>query len=1048
MANFFIDRPIFAWVIAIVIMLAGALAIRTLPVEQFPTVAPPSIEIRATYPGASADTVSNAVTQVIEQQMTGVDRLLYIASSSDSTGTLRITLTFEPGTDPDIAQVQVQNKLQLAEPLLPQPVQEQGVQVVKANSGFLMVLALISSDGRLGRTGLADFVASTIQEPLGRVDGVGTTQLFGSQYAMRVWLNPEKLNQYKLSVNDVRAAIEVQNNQVTAGQLGGLPAVEGQQLTASIIAQTRLETPEEFRKILLKTQPDGSRVELGDVARIALGSENYGVLSYYQGKPAAGLGINLAPGANALDTAERVRARIAELTRFFPDGVEAKIPYDTTPFVEVAIDEVYKTLFEAILLVFLVMLLFLQNLRATLIPTIAVPVVLLGTFGIMAVAGFSINMLTMFGLVLAIGLLVDDAIVVVENVERVMEEEGLSPREATRKSMRQITGALVGIGVVLSAVFIPMAFFPGSTGAIYRQFSLTIVSAMTLSVLVALILTPALCATLLKPPEEEKKGPLKRYLGWFNRGLDKGIRGYQSSVTHISRHWLPYVVVYVVIVGVLAVLFLRLPSAFLPNEDQGLLLAQVAMPPGATQQRTLDTVNQVRDHFAKQDAVEGVFSIAGFGFAGRGQNVGLAFINLKPWAQRNIETESAQAIIEGSKKPFSKIKDGEVFAFNLPSVRGLGNATGFDLQLQDRGNIGHDALGEARSELIRLAKKSPVVTNVRPNGQEDNPQYKIDVDFAKARALSVPLESISDMLTVAWGSRYVNDFLDKGRVKRVYLQADAPYRMLPSDFERWYVRNTDGELVQFSALAKGRWIYGSPRLERYNGVPSMQILGEPAEGYSSGEALDEMERIVDKLPEGTGSAWSGVSLQQVQSGSQAPFLYAISLIVVFLALAALYESWSIPFSVMLVVPLGVLGAVLAAMTRGLTNDVFFQVGILTTIGLAAKNAILIVEFAKDLQAEGYKLMEATLEAARIRLRPILMTSMAFSLGVTPLALSSGAGAAARIAIGTAVLGGMLSATFLAIFFIPLFYLLIRRLAGDERRAADASRGNPAPTVQR
>lgn len=1035
MANFFIDRPIFAWVIAIIVIMGGSLAIRTLPVEQFPTIAPPSIEIRATYRGASAETVSNAVTQVIEQQMTGIDRLLYIKSSSDSTGTTRITLTFEPGTDPDIAQVQVQNKLQLAQPLLPQAVQQQGVQVVKANSGFLMVLALTSNDGRLDRIGLGDFIASTVQEPIGRVDGVGTTQLFGSQYAMRIWLKPDKLDEYQLTVGDVSAAIEVQNNQVTAGELGGLPAVKGQQLNASIIAQTRLQTADEFRKILIKTQPDGSRVELGDVARVELGGENYAIDTFYKGHPAAGMGINLAPGANALATAQRVRDRVQELKQFFPSGVEVEFPYDTTPFVKVGIHEVYKTLIEAVILVFLVMLLFLQNLRATLIPTIAVPVVLLGTFGVMALAGFSINTLTMFGLVLSIGLLVDDAIVVVENVERVMHEDGLSPREATRKSMHQITGALVGIGVVLSAVFIPMAFFPGSTGAIYRQFSLTLVTAMTLSVFTALILTPALCATLLKPPAEEDKGKLKSLFSWFNRGMDRGTHGYQSAVRHIGGRSLPYLLVYVVIVGLLAVLFLKLPTSFLPDEDQGLLLAQVAMPAGATQQRTLDTVEKVRKYFDEQDMVEGVFSIAGFGFAGRGQNVGLAFVNLKPWSQRDPTTQSAQALLDRTKKPFSKIKDGEVFAFNLPIVRGLGNSTGFDLQLQDRAGIGHDALGAAREKLLAMAKKSPVVQKVRANGQDDTPQFRIDIDYQKARALGVPLASISEMLSVAWGSRYVNDFVDKGRVKKVYLQADAPYRMLPSDFERWYVRNDQGKMVKFSSLAQGRWTYGSPRLERYNGVPSMEILGEAAPGYSSGEALAEMDRLVAKLPQGTGASWTAASFQQIQSGAQAPFLYAISLIVVFLALAALYESWTIPFSVMLVVPLGVLGAVLGAMLRGLSNDVFFQVGILTTIGLAAKNAILIVEFAKDLQAEGHSLMQATLEAARIRLRPILMTSMAFSLGVTPLALSTGAGAAARVAIGTAVLGGMLFATFLAIFFIPLFYLCVRRLAGDERREA-------------
>ncbi len=1029
MVNFFIDRPIFAWVIAIVIMLAGALALRSLPVERFPTVAPPSVEVRAQYPGASAQTLTNSVTQVIEQQMTGVDGLLYMGSSSDSTGNARIALTFEPGTDPDIAQVQVQNKLQLAEPRLPQAVQDQGVQVVKANSNFLMVMALISTDGRLNRTDLADFIATDLQDPIGRVTGVGTTQLFGAQYAMRIWLNPTKLTQYELTVGDVISAIEVQNAQVTVGQLGGLPAIEGQQLNATITAQTRLESADQFRDILIKTDSDGARVTLGDIARVELGAEDYSIESYYAGQPSSGMGINLAPGANALDTALRVRERVEELKAYFPEGVEVRFPYDTTPFVSTAIHEVYKTLFEAVLLVFLVMLLFLQNLRATLIPTLAVPVVLLGTFGVMAMAGFSINMLTMFGMVLAIGLLVDDAIVVVENVERVMHEEGLPPLEATRRSMGQITGALIGIGVVLSAVFVPMAFFPGSTGAIYRQFSLTIVTAMSLSVLVALVFTPALCATLLKPPQEEDQGPLKRWLGWFNRGMDKGTRGYQTSVSHIAKRMGRYTLIYVAIIAVLGVLFLRLPTAFLPEEDQGLLLTQVVLPQGATQERTLKTVGEVGDYYSGLDSVEGAFTIAGFGFAGRGQNVGLAFVNLKPWEERDPDTESAMAILDSTNEPFSKIKDGMAFAFNLPLVRGLGNATGFDLQLQDRGGIGHEALSEARDTLIAKANDSPVLSKVRANGQEDTPQYRIDIDYQKARALSIPLAEIGQMLSVAWGSRYVNDFLDNGRVKRVYLQGDAPYRMLPEDFSHWYLRNSHGDMVPFSSIATGHWDYGSPRLERYNGVPAMQILGEPAEGYSSGQAMDEMEALVAQLGPGIGYEWTGVSLQQQQSGSMAPYLYMISIIVVFLSLAALYESWTIPFAVILVVPLGVLGAVLAALARDLTNDVFFQVGILTTIGLAAKNAILIVEFARDLQEQGRDMLSAVLEAARIRLRPILMTSMAFTLGVTPLALSSGAGAAARVAIGSAVFGGMLAATFLAIFFIPLFYLLVTRWAG-------------------
>lgn len=1038
MVNFFIDRPIFAWVLAIVTMMTGVLAMRSLPVERYPTVAPPAVEIQATYPGASAETLSQSVTQVIEQQMTGVDNLLYMGSLSEGNGSARIILTFEPGTDPDIAQVQVQNKMQLAEAQLPQPVQTQGIQVVKANSNFMMVLALISNDGRLNRTDLADFIAARLQEPVARVQGVGSTQLFGSQYAMRVWLNPNKLTQFDLVTGDIINAIQVQNNQVTAGQLGGMPSVKGNQLNATIVAQNRLSSVSEFKQILLKTRPDGSRVTLGDVARVELGSESYDIESFYRGKPSAGLGINLAPDANAMNTADRVRKRVAELEPYLPEGVSVEYPYDTTPFVRVAIHEVYKTLFEAVGLVFLVMLVFLQNLRATLIPTIAVPVVLLGTFAVMAVFGFSINMLTMFGMVLAIGLLVDDAIVVVENVERVMHEEGLGPYEATRRSMGQITGALVGIGVVLSAVFIPMAFFPGSTGAIYRQFSLTIVSAMTLSVIVALIFTPALCVTLLRPPTEEDSGFLKRLFAPFNRFLDRCTRGYQSSVKHIGHHPLSYGLLYLVIVAVLAFQFARLPTAFLPDEDQGLLLAQVTLPAGATQERTLETLDIVRGHLESETMVEGVFTLAGFGFAGRGQNNGLAFVNLKPWDERDPETESSQALLGRMTKPFSQIEDGQAFAFNLPAVRGLGNATGFDLQLQDHAGVGHIKLIEARDKLVGLANQSPKLIRVRPSGQSDNPQFRIRVDYEKARALGLPLADINEMLSTAWGSNYVNDFVDNGRIKKVYVQADAPYRMKPENLGQWHLRNNQGGMVPFSAIISTEWDYGSPRLERYNGVSTMRILGEPAPGYSSGAAMTEMQQLVDQLSPGIGLEWTGVSYQQQQSGSQAPYLYAISLIVVFLALAALYESWSIPFSVMLVVPLGILGAVVAAMSRELTNDVFFQVGVLTTIGLVSKNAILIVEFAKDLQDQGRDIMEAILEAARIRLRPILMTSMAFTLGVMPLAFSSGAGAAARIAIGTAVLGGMLSATFLAIFFIPLFYLLVRRIAGEKLAKTEPS----------
>ncbi|MEH6707479.1 MAG: efflux RND transporter permease subunit [Alloalcanivorax venustensis] len=1030
MARFFIDRPIFAWVIAIVMMLAGVLSIYNLPVEQYPTVAPPEVTIQATYPGASAKVVEDSVTQVVEQQMNGIDNLLYITSTSDSAGNAQIAITFAPGTDPDIAQVQVQNKLQLATPLLPQEVQQQGVQVTKSSDSFLMVMAFSSKDGSMSRADLADFVAANVQDPLSRVQGVGQIQLFGSQYAMRIWLDPDKLNEYNLTPADVNAAIESQNNQVAGGQLGGAPAVEGQQLNASIIAQTRLENPEEFERILLRVNDDGSKVRLGDVARVELGSENYQVQGRFNGSPAAGMGINLATGANALDTANQVRERLAELQEFFPDNIEVSYPYDTTPFVEISIMEVVKTLFEGIALVFLVMFLFLQNFRATLIPTIAVPVVLLGTFAILLAFGFTVNTLTMFGMVLAIGLLVDDAIVVVENVERVMVEDGLSPREATRKSMGQITGALVGIALVLSAVFIPMAFFPGSTGAIYRQFSITIVSAMVLSVLVALILTPALCATMLKPIHADHQ-KTKGFFGWFNRNFDRASRGYQGKVEKILGRRGRYLLIYVAIVGALAFAFMRLPSAFLPDEDQGIMLTQVQLPVGSTQGQTIDVLEKMENYFLEEetDAVDSIFTVAGFSFAGRGQNSGIAFVRLKDWSERDLSTDGVQDVVQRAMGYFSTIREAVIFALNPPSIPALGNSSGFNFQLQDQGGLGHQALSQARDRLLGAANQHEALTRVRHNGLADTPQYKLNVDRQKAQAMGVSLSDINNTLAVAWGSSYVNDFVDRGRVKRVYVQGDAPFRMLPEDIDEWYVRNGSGEMVPFSTFAGGEWIYGSPQLERYNGVSSMNIQGEAAPGFSTGEAMLAMEELASDLPEGIGYEWTGLSLQEQQSGNQAPLLYALSLLVVFLSLAALYESWSIPFSVMLIVPLGVIGAVAAAMLRGLENDVFFQVGLLTTIGLSAKNAILIVEFAKDLEDQGRSLINATLEATRMRLRPILMTSLAFGLGVTPLMLSSGAGSGARNAIGTGVFGGITAATVLAIFFIPLFYVVVRKLSG-------------------
>ncbi|MBF4535647.1 efflux RND transporter permease subunit, partial [Salmonella enterica subsp. enterica] len=995
MANFFIRRPIFAWVLAIILMMAGALAIMQLPVAQYPTIAPPAVSISATYPGADAQTVQDTVTQVIEQNMNGIDNLMYMSSTSDSAGSVTITLTFQSGTDPDIAQVQVQNKLQLATPLLPQEVQQQGISVEKSSSSFLMVAGFVSDNPNTTQDDISDYVASNIKDSISRLNGVGDVQLFGAQYAMRIWLDANLLNKYQLTPVDVINQLKVQNDQIAAGQLGGTPALPGQQLNASIIAQTRLKDPEEFGKVTLRVNTDGSVVHLKDVARIELGGENYNVVARINGKPASGLGIKLATGANALDTATAIKAKLAELQPFFPQGMKVVYPYDTTPFVKISIHEVVKTLFEAIILVFLVMYLFLQNIRATLIPTIAVPVVLLGTFAVLAAFGYSINTLTMFGMVLAIGLLVDDAIVVVENVERVMMEDNLPPREATEKSMSQIQGALVGIAMVLSAVFIPMAFFGGSTGAIYRQFSITIVSAMALSVLVALILTPALCATLLKPVSAEHHEKKSGFFGWFNTRFDHSVNHYTNSVSGIVRNTGRYLIIYLLIVVGMAVLFLRLPTSFLPEEDQGVFLTMIQLPSGATQERTQKVLDQVTHYYLNNEKanVESVFTVNGFSFSGQGQNSGMAFVSLKPWEERNGEENSVEAVIARATRAFSQIRDGLVFPFNMPAIVELGTATGFDFELIDQGGLGHDALTKARNQLLGMVAKHPdLLVRVRPNGLEDTPQFKLDVDQEKAQALGVSLSDINETISAALGGYYVNDFIDRGRVKKVYVQADAQFRMLPGDINNLYVRSANGEMVPFSTFSSARWIYGSPRLERYNGMPSMELLGEAAPGRSTGEAMSLMENLASQLPNGIGYDWTGMSYQERLSGNQAPALYAISLIVVFLCLAALYESWSIPFSVMLVVPLGVVGALLAASLRGLNNDVYFQVGLLTTIGLSAKNAILIVEFAKDLmEKEGRGLIEATLEASRMRLRPILMTSLAFILGVMPLVISRGAG---------------------------------------------------------
>ena len=1029
MSNFFIDRPIFAWVLAIMMMLAGALAIKNLPIAQYPPIAPPAVAITVVYPGASAETVQSTVTQVIEQQLSGIDNLLYYSSESDKDGSMTITLNFLQGTNPDIAQVQVQNKLQLATPLLPPEVQQQGLRVAKATKNFLLVLGFSSTDGSMNAHDIADFVASKVQDPISRTPGVGDFQLFGSQYAMRIWMDPAKLNNYSLTPVDVTNAIAAQNVQIASGELGGLPYATGQELNATVIGPSRLQTPEEFGAILLRVNPGGSQVRLRDVARIELGAESYSLDAKYNGNPAAGLAVKLASGANALDTANNVHATMEKLKPLFPPGLRVDYPYDTTPFIKISIEEVVKTLFIAIFLVFLVMFLFLQNLRATLIPTIAVPVVLLGTFAVLSFAGYSINVLTMFAMVLAIGLLVDDAIVVIENVERVMAEEGLSPRDATRKSMEQITGALCGIALVLTAVFLPMAFFSGSTGVIYRQFSITMVSAMVLSVLTALIFTPALCATILSPVEKGHTEKKRGFFGLFNRSFNFANRGYERGVKQILKRGFIFILIYAVIVIALALLYVRVPTSFLPDEDQGIMFVQVNTPVGATVSRTGAVLDQIREYFETKEKnnVDGVFTVTGFSFGGRGQSSGLAFIHLKDWSVRPGAQNRVQAIAGRAMGYFSTIKDAMAFAFAPPAVLELGNATGFDFELLDLGNLGHQKLMDARNQILGMAAKDPTLLAVRPNGLNDEPQYQFTFDREKASAFGLTMADINNTLADAWGSGYVNDFIDRGRVKRVFIQGDESSRMLPQDFNKWYVRNLLGQMVPFSAFATGSWSYGSPKLERYNGTPSAEILGMPAPGQSTGAAMDAMEKLAAKLPTGISYDWTALSYEEKKSGSEVGSLYAVSLTVVFLCLAALYESWSIPFAVMLVVPLGVFGAILATLLRGLNNDVFFQVGLLTTIGLSAKNAILIVEFAKENFEQGMDLVDATVRAAHQRLRPILMTSLAFVLGVLPLALASGAGSGGENAIGTGVIGGMLAATFLAIFFVPLFFVGMLRL---------------------
>ena len=1054
MARFFINRPIFAWVIAIVIMLAGLVSVFTLPVSQYPTIAPPSVSIRASYPGADASTVERSVTQIIEQNLTGLDGYMYMSANSDSYGNSSITITFEPGTNADIAQVQVQNKMQQTQSQLPSVVQQNGVDVSKSTDAFLMIVGLVANDGLHDNSDLSDYIYANIREPMARVTGVGDLMVFGAEYAMRIWVDPEKLTNLAISIPEVTAAITAQNAQVTYGSLGGTPAVPGQQYSYTITGQKRLENVEQFENILLRVNTDGTMVRLKDIARIELGSESYQFSGTENGKPSSGLAIRLAANANALDTATRVKALVEELAPYFPEWIDYSYPYDTTDFIKVSITEVFHTLIEAIILVVLIMYLFLQNIRATLIPSITVPVVLLGTFAIMAVLGFSINTLTMFGLVLAIGLLVDDAIVVVENVERIISEEHLPPKHATIKSMDEITGALVGIALVLSAVFIPMAFFGGSTGVIYRQFSITIVSAMVLSVLVALILTPALCATMLQSEEQREappktalgrsiKGftdkifaPLNSFFGMFNRGFAAFSQAYQKHVSKVVHQLKRQIFAYIVICLALGFCFTRIPSAFLPNEDQGVLMSMVNLPAGSTVEKTKDTLQKLSDYFMQNEAenVDTIMAVTGFSFAGSGQNMAMAFIKLKDWSLRPNADQHADAIVNRAYMPLLGIREGLAFAFNLPAIPELGVASGFDLYLQDNGGAGHEALTKVRQDYVYAAQQSPLLMQVRANGQDDVPQFKLNIDYEKALALGLSVTDINTTLSAAWGSAYIDNFMERSRVKKVYLQAEADARMNELDLNKWYIRNSSGQMVPCSAFISTSWDYGSPRLERFNGVGAMNIQGAPAPGVSTGEAMAEMERIAaEVLPSGFGISWTGVSFQERLSGTQAPLLYAVSLLIVFLSLAALYESWSIPFAVMLVVPLGIIGAVLAALITQyvpvqtvLRNDVYFQVGLLTTVGLSAKNAILIVEFAKELYDKGNRLTEAVIEAARIRLRPILMTSAAFILGVLPLAMSSGAGAAGRNEIGICVIGGMLSATVLAIFFVPVFFVLVMR----------------------
>ncbi|TPG54047.1 efflux RND transporter permease subunit [Sphingomonas glacialis] len=1032
-SRIFIDRPIFAWVVAIIIMLAGVGAIYTLPVEQFPDIAPPQVNIRATYPGASAATLENSVAQVIEQQLTGIDGLLYFATSSSSRGQVTITATFDKGTDPDIAQVQVQNKVQQALSRLPQQVQQQGLTVTKSNPDFLLIAAIYDTTDRTTNQDVSDYLVSNLQDTIGRIKGVGDINVFGAQYAMRIWLDPNKLASYSLIPSDITTAITAQNAEVAAGEIGGVPNTPEQVLDATVTAQSRLSTPEQFRAIVLKTQPDGSAVHLSDVARVELGAESYAVTSRVNGHPGAGIAVSLAPGADALSTAELVKAEIERSAKAFPNGYAYSFPQDSTSFIKLSVEEVEKTLFEAILLVVVVMFVFLQNWRATLIPTIAVPVVLLGTFGIFSLAGFSINTLTLFGLVLAIGLLVDDAIVVVENVERLMEENpDMSPRDATIQSMNEITVALIAIALVLSAVFLPMAFFGGSTGVIYRQFSVTIVSAMVLSVVVALVLTPALTATLLKRKQDMKQdGWLARKTqpakDWFNNGFDKTIDRYGTSVSKvIDRKWL-FVLIYAGVLAILAILFLRLPTGFLPNEDQGIAQIQYNLAPGATLNSTRKAQLEIEKYFSGPEGknVGGYLTVAGGGGGSGGQNAGRGFIAFKDWADRKGTENGADAITSRATKALSGLRDVEFYATVPSPVRGLGQSTGFTMELLNSGGLSREQFKATRDKLLADARGDKTLAAVRPTDLDDQPTLQVNLDAQKLSTLGLTQANVNSTLSTAWGGSYVNDFNDRGRVKRVYVQGDAPYRSSPDDLAQWYVRGSTGAMTPFSAFATTGWSTAAPSLARFQGISSYEFSGQAAPGQSSGTAMEKMAELAAKYP-GTSVAWSGLSYQERLSSGQAPFLYAISLLVVFLCLAALYESWSIPIAVLLIIPLGLVGAVFAVTLRGLQNDVYLQIGLLTTMGLAAKNAILMIEFAEQAEKSGKPVVEAALEAARIRLRPILMTSFAFIFGVLPLAISTGAGANSRVAIGTAVIGGMLTATILAIFYIPLFFVMIRR----------------------